>query len=85
MGLDIYVARGDAWPAYERMSAHYDRLWQKWERRGHDYRPFEVFSDAMARFQRSMSSTALRNGVRAPVALFLGTTGTDPAISPVAA
>ena len=52
MGLDIYVVRGDAWPAYERMSAHYDRLWQKWERRGHDYRPFEVFSDAMARFQQ---------------------------------
>ena len=50
MGLDIYIVRGDAWPAYERMRAHHDRLWQEWERRRHDYRTFEVFSDAFQRF-----------------------------------
>ena len=52
MGLDIYIIRGDAWPAYDRMIAHHHRLWETWERRRHDYRTFEVFSRAMARFDR---------------------------------
>ncbi len=50
MGLDIYIVRGDAWPAYDVMCAHFDKLWEENERRNSKYRPYHAFSSALDRF-----------------------------------